>query len=234
MNQASGRIEMYQADTQRQLQHAIESLAIDVPPRDQGRTTEDCEQWQIERLLQALLQAGELPLPVSLTKRERPDFLLTAGTHSVGIEPTEAINRDYVAATMHPNARQSGSLVDPSLYRWGTAGRTREQIAEEAGRTELTGDGWAGDSVEREFGAMVADIVRSKSAKLRDALRPVRLRQLADLPEPDSAVPRHPRRAGVNAENAVAPLLGSSGFRNVYVDDGERILELTATGSRIL
>ena len=224
---------MFQADTQRQLQLAIESLAIDVPPRDQGRTTGDCEQWQIERLLQALLQADELPLPVSLTKRERPDFLLTAGTHSVGIEATEAINRDYAAATMHPNARQPGSLVDPSLYKWGTAGRTREQIAEEAGRTELTGDGWAGNSVEREFAAMVADIVRSKSAKLRDGYDrfdcdSLLIYQNQTLPCLDIQGARR------HAENAVAPLLGSSGFRNVYVDDGKRILELTATGSRIL
>ncbi len=36
------------------------------------------------------------------------------------------------------------------------------------------------------------------------------------------------------AETKLAPLLGSSGSHAVYVDDGERILEFTAVGSRVL
>ena len=69
---------------------------------------------------------------------------------------------------MHPNARNQDPVVDPSLYKRGTAGRTRRQMADEAARTKLTGYGWVGDSVEREFAAMAADIVSSKSAKLFD------------------------------------------------------------------
>ena len=107
---------MFDADTPAQLRDAIENLAIDVPQRGQGRTSKDCEQWQIQRLLRALFQARELHPPVRLIKRESPDFLLTTATHCVGIETTEAINPDYVRATMHRNGRVQDSVVDPSLY----------------------------------------------------------------------------------------------------------------------
>ena len=134
---------------------------------------------------------------------------------------------------MHPNARNQGSLVDPSLYKWGTAGRSRQQIANEAGRTELTGDGWPGDCVEHEFATMVAEIVTSKSALLRDGYErfdcdSLLIYQNQTLPCLDM------KNAPSRTQKTVAPLLGSSGFRNVYVDDGQRILELTATGSRVL
>ena len=147
MIHSSGQIELINAETQEQLRLGIENLAIDVPLRGRGRTSDDCEQWQIQRLLQTLFRAGELQPPVSLTKRQSPDFLLTTTTHAVGIEATEAINPDYVAATMHPHASNPKSVVDPSMFKWQTRGRrTRKQIRDEAARTELTGDGWVGDS----------------------------------------------------------------------------------------
>ena len=138
----------------------------------------------------------------------------------MGIEATEVINRDYVAATMHPNVRNQDSVVDPSLYKWGTAGRTRRQMADEAARTKLTGYGWVGDSVEREFAAMAADIVSSKSAKLFDGYErfdcdSLLIYQNQTLPCLDIEGARH------RAKNTMAPLFGSSGFHNVYVDDGE-------------
>ncbi len=128
---------------------------------------------------------------------------------------------------MHPNARNQDSVVDPSLYKWGTAGRTRRQMADEAARTKLTGYGWVGDSVERQFAAMAADIVSSKSAKLLDGYErfdcdSLLIYQNQTLPCLDIEGARH------RAKNTMAPLFGSSGFHNVYVDDGEGILEFTA------
>lgn len=233
MSHSSRQLERFAVETPDQLRHAIKDLAIDVPPRGEGRTTDHCEQWQIQRLLQVLFRAGELGLPVSLKKRESPDFLLTTATHALGIEVTEAINQDYAAALMHPNTRNPNSVVDPSRFKWGTAGRTRKQIRNEAARTELTGHGWGGDSPEREFAEIVADTVSAKRAKLisryerfdRDCLL---IYQNQPLPCPDVG------RARRHAENKVAPLLGPPGFHKVYVDVDERIVEFTAIGSRIL
>ena len=87
------------------------------PERGRGRTTEQREQWQIQRLLRALLHSGALCGPVHLEKGGSPDFVLTTCGRSRGIEATEAVNPDYVRATMHPNARDEDSLVDPSLIQ---------------------------------------------------------------------------------------------------------------------
>ena len=227
------RRRIFTAATSKQLRLDIERLRIDVPPRDQGRTTDDCEQWQIQRLLQALFLADRLQLPVQLSKGESPDFLLSAGAHDMGIETTEAVNPDYVRATMHPKARIPGSLVDPSLYKWGAEGRPRQQIAEEAGRTRLTGDGWAGDSVEQDFTASVVDVTHRKSLKLRshyerfDCDR-LLIYQNQTLPCLDIEQARR------STEAALARYWRFSGFHTVHVDDGDSILEFTATGSRVL
>ena len=207
MSHSSGQFEKFAAETPDELRHAIKDLAIDVPPRDEGRTTDHCEQWQIQRLLQTLFRADELSLPVSLTKRESPDFRLTTATHVLGIEATEAINGDYVAALMHPNARNPNSVVDPSRFKWGTERRTRKQIRDEAAQTQLTGPGWGGDSPEREFAAIVADTVSAKRAKLINGYERFARDSLLiyhNQPLPGLDV----ERARRHAEIKVAPLLG--------------------------
>lgn len=227
------RTNVFAAENSKQLQNAIGDLAIEVPPRGEGRTTADCEQWQIHRLLQALFVTGKLQPPVALRKGESPDFLLNHATELVGIETTEAINPDYVRATMHPNARNRGSVIDPSLYPWGTAGRPRGQIADEAGRLELTGDGWVGCGVEQEFVESVLDVVRKKTVKLRSHYERFHsdnllIYQNQTLPclDIDQA------RCGTAA--ALASYWAPLAFRTVYVDDGNRILEFTAANSQVL
>ena len=58
--------------------------------------------------------------PVQLEKGESPDFVLATCGRSVGVEATEAINPDYVRATMYPNARDEDSLVDPVPVQVGS------------------------------------------------------------------------------------------------------------------
>lgn len=154
------------SDTEDDLETQIQGLKIDVPPLGQGRTTDACEQWQIQHLLAGLLAACQLVLPVRLYKREAPDFVLQNGTTLLGIETIQAINCDYVQAQVHPAAQRDDAVVDPSLYKWGTQGRPRAQIREEAGRTQPSGHAWPGDSVEHEFAQSIKDVVFKKHDKL--------------------------------------------------------------------
>ena len=149
-----------------QLIRGIERLAVRVPPRDQGRTNDHCERWQIHHLMQALRYVGYLRVPVRLYKRESPDFRLETANLVIGLETTEAINPDYVRAQMHPASHADRSVIDPSLYKWGETGRTARRIHDEVRRTRLSGPGWAGDSVEREFAQSIAEVVDSKHSKL--------------------------------------------------------------------
>ena len=153
-------------NTDDDIERQIQGLAIDVPPRAQDPATEAREQWQMHHLLRALLAVRQLSLPVRLYKREAPDFVLQIGNKRIGVEATEAINPDYVQAQVHPIAQGDDTVVDPSLYKWGTQGRPKFQIREEAGRTQLSGHPWMNDSVEREFARSIIDVVRAKHGKL--------------------------------------------------------------------
>ena len=123
------------------------------------------EHRQMHHLLHALLAARELPLPVRLYKREAPDFVLQTGNMQIGVETTEAINPDYVRAQTHPAAQEDDAVVDPSLYKWGTQGRSKSQIRNEAARKQLSGLPWMGDSVEQEFAQSISDVVHGKHRK---------------------------------------------------------------------
>ena len=102
---------------------------------------------------------------------ESPDFVLETASLRIGIEATEAINPDYVRAQMDDAAKEDGTVIDPSLYKWGTPRRPAQQIHEEAGQRRLSGDGWAGDSVEHEFARSVIDVVWRKHDKLHSHYR---------------------------------------------------------------
>ena len=133
------------ADTEDDLEGQVQGLKIVVPPCAQDPATDAREQWQMHHLLRALLAARQLVLPVRLYKREAPDFVLQTDNTRIGVETTEAINPDYVRAQMHPAAQRDDTVVDPSLYKWGTQGRPKSQIREEDGRTQLSGLPWTGD-----------------------------------------------------------------------------------------
>lgn len=155
----------FRATTESELKQYIAALAIDVAPRGKGRTTDQCEQWQIHHMLLGLNKAGLLSLPFELTKRERPDFFVQNGSVSQGIEATEIINPEYARTITLPESKGAKSVVDPSLFKWGQTGRSLEELREIANRQKLTGTGWMGNSVEREFARSIVDTVESKHRK---------------------------------------------------------------------
>ena len=155
------------SDTEDGLERQLQGLKVDVPPRVQDTATEAREHAQMYHLLRALLASRQLVLPVRLCKREAPDFLLQTGVIRIGVETTEAINPDYVRAQVHPAAQGDHAVVDASLYKWGTQGRPKSQIREEAGLTRLSGLPWTDDSVEQEFAQSIKDVVQEKDCKLR-------------------------------------------------------------------
>lgn len=143
------------------------SIDISVPPRNEGRTTEHCETWSICRLLATLAKHERLDFPIRLTKRERPDFLLVSGDRHIGIEVTEAVNQEYAKATTLPETEIEGATIDPSLFKWGTPDRKLHELRSIVSRKKLTGPGWEGMSVEREYAEAVFDVITAKTKKLQ-------------------------------------------------------------------
>jgi len=225
-------MEILFAQTADELGRCIDDLAINVPPRGPERTKASREQWQIHHLLRALAAVGdELHLPLHLWRRESPDFVLRTRTRRIGIENTETVNRDFVRATMHPNARQDGSVVDPSLYKWGTEGRSGRRIAEEAGRKRLSGPGWASDSVEREFAQSVVDEVHRKHLKLASYARYDSDRLLIYHNHPSPCIDIE--QAVAHTRRGLADYWATFGFDTVYVHKYRWMLAFSKDVSRV-
>lgn len=221
------------AETEDDLETPLQGLGIDVPPRAQDPATDVREQWQIHHLLRALLAARQLSAPVRLYKRESPDFVLQNGILRIGIEAREAVNRDYVRAQVHPAAQRDGAVVDPSLYKWGTEGRPRSQIREEAGRTQLSGYPWTDDSVEQEFAQSIRDVVLTKDSKLRSLYaRFDSDRLLIYHSQPSPLI--HIDKARLYTADILADYWNRFGFDTVYVHKYNWMLSFTKDRSEIV
>jgi len=141
-------------------------IDISVPPIEQGRTTEHCEKWSICRLLATLIKYHSFEFPIKLTKGERPDFCLHSAQKRIGIEFTEAIQPDYARARVLPEAKSDESIIDPSLFKWGTQKKSLAELRSIASRTKLTGPGWNGNEMEDAWSFAMSDTSSRKTSKL--------------------------------------------------------------------
>lgn len=141
---------------------ALRSLDVKVPRLAGGRTGRMCEIYAVVRLL-GTRQYSTDDFPVVLIKTERPDFLLRLGQFEVGIEHVEAVSEnDAHEAKLRGQGRgerahfvQPVAVTDPK--------KSRAQIEEEIDADEA-GDGWCGESVERNWADAMAYFVEKKVA----------------------------------------------------------------------
>lgn len=144
----------------------LRTLDISVPGRIDGRTTAHTEIWIAARLLATLENASALNYPLEVTHRDRPDFLLNAGSASIGIEATEAISQSYAACCALRDREYPDADIDLGLFRWGANPLTVDQMRDLLVRGEMQSDGWAGDSAERQWAQYITDIINAKLRKL--------------------------------------------------------------------
>jgi hypothetical protein len=154
------------ASSKLELSEFLTKQGITVLPRGEGRTTDQCELWQLNKLLLVLNSHNRLLFPLSVEKRESPDFHIKQASTSYGIEATEIINPDYARTVTLPEAKHQESVIDPSLFKSGDTGKDLEHLRKLASKKQLTGPGWAGNSVEIEFAVSVRDAVNKKHRKL--------------------------------------------------------------------
>ena len=155
-----------EAQSKNELLKLLSGSDISVLPRNAGRTNDQVERWVMYRALSTLCANDQLDYPLSLTKRERPDFLLVSAGNMIGCEITEAINGEYLKAKSLPEAQNDTSIVDVSKFKWGTPERTLDELRIIASKDKLTGPGWAGNSVEVEFANIVSDVAVRKTERL--------------------------------------------------------------------
>lgn len=172
--------------------------------------------------------------PLQLIKRERPDFLLKAGSLNIGIEITEAINEEYAKAVTLPEAASDDAIIDSSLFKWGTTRRKLEDLRFIISQKKPTGPGWDGNSVEKEYAAAILDIIDFKTQKLQklgfdrfdknwlDIYCNIML-PLLNLYEANELFVK-------NATN----YWSKNGFSDVFVEKGDSIIWYSSEGTQIL
>lgn len=139
----------------------------DVPPRGPGRRTEHTEPWVMKRLVASLASAGVLEFPLAVEMNDRPDLRVKSDGREIGIELMELVPPAYAHAVAIANSEFPGAIVDRSVFRWGTnweSEEIREHLQCEGHR--LSGPGWAGDSVEREWVNAVRGAIKKKTERL--------------------------------------------------------------------
>lgn len=152
------------ADTLAELKTTLAALDIEVPARAKARRSSQVERYCIAHLL-ATLPAERLSFPLTLTHRDRPDFLLAMSAGGdVGIEHTEAVPENVARAQV---LRGNGAGPDVYLIPRATPGEPRKTAAELRCEIEADAPGgaWVGDSTEREWAKAMAHCVKEKLPK---------------------------------------------------------------------
>lgn len=154
------------AKSRRSLLRVLSKTNIDVLPRGDGRTKDQVERWVMFRCLATLAKYEKLDYPIILKKRESPDWLLDQDGKKIGCEITEAVSFDKLRAESLPEAGAEDSVIDVSLFKHGQEKRSLEELREIASRNKLTGSGWAGDSVEKDYAEIIRDVAVKKTIVL--------------------------------------------------------------------
>jgi hypothetical protein len=138
----------------------LPSISLAVPSRADGRAKHHTETYSIVRLLNSM-PFDYFLYPLSLVRRERPDFEIQSGEISIGIEHTEAISEN---AAKEAYLRSQGA--GPNVYFVKRASineprKSRKELLAEIEADE-PGEPWMGDSIERDWSVAMAHFVRKK------------------------------------------------------------------------
>ena len=157
-------LELISADTESALRSALSQLDIEVPFRAQGRRTHHTERYCIAHFL-ATLPTSRLLFPLRLIHRDKPDFVVEFLDSSIGIEHTEAVPENEAHAQFLREKEGLGPEVffTPRAMP-GEPRKSAVQLRQEI-EDDAWGDGWCGDSAEREWAIAMAYFVELKLPK---------------------------------------------------------------------
>jgi hypothetical protein len=148
-----------------QLADAVAALRIKVPPRHLGRESWQVEQWAIRQLLQAL-PVQRYSFPVVLTRTERPDFMLSLGGYTIGIEHTEAVSQVEAKIDVEQGKLAAASGENPLPRMLDARTPHDEQISRQDAQTcRGAGTGFVGDEYQQNWLAAMCHFISVKVAK---------------------------------------------------------------------
>lgn len=152
---------VWRAEGPAELGDLVEAINCRVPRRFEGRTTPQVERYALARVI-ATLPESEWAYPIEVEHRDRPDFTMRFGGNTVGIEHSEVVAPNAIRRARIEFNDGEKQVV---FLRRSQPGERRKSVAEL--RHELLddpmGDGWIGDSAEREWAAAMAHAATAKA-----------------------------------------------------------------------
>jgi len=219
------------ADTSDEFSRALERLDVQVPSRAEMRTTDHVERHTVARLL-TTLPKDRFDYPLSISHGDTPDFRLTMGSRTVGIEHTEGITENEAHAQA---LRAKGN--GPSVYfvphpKLVEAKKSSKQLILEIQADEPS-EPWFGDSAERDWAQFMRHFLQRKAVAFnRSEFEKFSQNWLViydNLPLPH-----------VDLEKAAALLFenlnstdGFSDFDHIFVVSGQDVCEFSIHGQTI-
>jgi hypothetical protein len=213
-----------------ELRRGLARLDVNVPLRTEGRTSEHTERYAIAHLL-ATLPMSHLPFPLTLIHRDRPDFFIEGRSGRIAIEHVEVVSENEAKKAALREEDDDDRMHFIARAVPGERTRSTQRLLEEIERetqVEHAGDGWVGDSVEREWADAMAyfAIEKARASGKKGFQRGDETRLLMydnwRLPavEPEGAA------AYFVAHASAAEIFAA--FHRVYVLDGSGVWEFSA------
>ena len=205
----------------------LQRVNVIVPDRANGRTKEHAELYCVARLLASL--PSELEYPLMLVHDDRPDFIVVSVSLRIGIEHTEVVPENVARASFLRLKGHGPDVYPVPRATFGEARKTARELKDEIEQDKL-GEGWCGDSPERETADAIVGFSLSKLASARkDGYRLFDKNWLLlynNWPGPSvdlrkSAEMAHPR---IDADGVFDT------FERVYVLGSRQLLVLSASG----
>lgn len=162
---AKGIPDIFSANNESELLNALRGIDVQVPLRSEGRTKEHVERYAIAHLLSTLFKENSVTYPVSLVHRDKPDFLLYLSQKRIGIEHTEAVPQNEAQKAFLREKGHGPDVYFISRYKPGESEKKAKRLIKEIEADEA-GDGWVGDSVEREWAEAINHFVLEKQVKI--------------------------------------------------------------------
>jgi len=156
---------VFQATNDSELLKVLAETDISVPRRSEGRTKDHTERYAISHMLSALVGKNHFSYPFKLIRRERPDFLLTSDTYQIGIEHTEAVPQNEAHRTVLRDRVNGPDMYFYPHHQPGEPKKTSAELVKEITENRV-GDGWAGNSVEKEWAEVMFHFVERKVVTL--------------------------------------------------------------------
>lgn len=146
----------------------LEALSLSVLPRGEGRTKDQTEDWSRRTVLGALARTRHFSYPMTAISSDQPDLDLHFPLGTRGVEITEAVPRAYAAAVAFGNRSFPGAIIDRSLFGWTRPVPSKKELRQyfTTSASKLTGPGWDGDSVEREWAEGLFDTICKKTESI--------------------------------------------------------------------